>query len=346
MDVRNNSISDTPPPKFDLQPPTSAYSIVRWTSWWPISFLLPLAFMGFLHKGSITLRGYSYSFENIGHLVGLGSLLGVKIVLAVLLTELLSVGWAASSLRHMLVIRSASWWSDICVHSMMYIHLDQIIGVVLSFGISLFSFRWLHDIFVDATGIQFGLSNFPAAPQFIMSFIIYSFLDYWDHRMVHMRLFWPLHRFHHASTEFYVFTSNRVHPADISSVIVMTGPLVLLGVTPGVLAAVVLFRLYIGLILHSKISGDWGWFGRWVIYSPTGHRMHHLLDDSQPTCNFALIPIWDHLFGTWRGGGSQQSAIGVKTPYRHGAWFFTDLWRDYCDFLGEIRSLFGRPTRG
>jgi sterol desaturase/sphingolipid hydroxylase (fatty acid hydroxylase superfamily) len=257
------------------------------------------------------------------------------------------VGWAASSLRHMLVIRSASWRSDICVALLGYTRLERIVGIILSIGISLLSFRWLHNVLVGATGIRFGLDTLPEAPQFIISFVIYTFLDYWNHRIAHMRLLWPLHRFHHAPTEFYVFTSNRVHPADISPMFLITGPLILLGVTPDVLAAVLLFRVYIGLIQHSKIPGDWGWFGRWAIYSPTGHRMHHLLleDESQPNCNFALIPIWDRLFDTWRGGGSQQSVIGVNTPYRQGAWFFPDLWRDYCDFLGEFRSLFHRLRR-
>lgn len=224
--------------------------------------------------------------------------------------------------------------------------MSRIIGLILTFGTSLFSFGWLHDRLADPTGFRCGLDNLPRAPQFLIAFFIYSLLDYWDHRIAHMRVLWPLHRFHHAVEEFYIFTSNRVHPADASSIFIMIGALFLLGVAPGVLAAVGVFRMYIGWVQHSKIPGDRGWFGRWIIYSPVGHRMHHgLLNDSEPSCNFALVPLWDRFFGTWRGDGSQQTVIGVPTPCRHGAWFFPDMWRDYCDFLREMGSLLRRLGR-
>ena len=346
MSIIDQTILDKFQLRLGIRPSSSAHKIARWLSWWPISFLLPIGLVFFLHKGSITLHGYTYSYENLSRAVGLGSLLGIKVVLAVLLTELLIVGWAASSLRHMCMIRSASWWSDIGVTFMNNVHLDRIIAIALSFGLAFVSFNWLHDLLARVTGIQFGLNNFPTIPQFLISVIIYTFFDYWDHRLVHMRVFWPLHRFHHAATEFYIFTSVRVHPADITAFFIAIGPLVLLGIAPEVLFAVTLFRIYLGSIQHSQIQSDWGWFGRWVIYPPAGHRMHHMLDTSQPTCNFSLIPIWDHLFGTWRGGYSQQIAIGVSTPYRHGAWFFSDLWRDYCDFLKEARAFLHRLRPG
>jgi sterol desaturase/sphingolipid hydroxylase (fatty acid hydroxylase superfamily) len=45
-----------------------------------------------------------------------------------------------------------------------------------------------------------------------------------------------------------------------------------------------------------------------------------------------MAPIWDRLFGTWRGDADQSLAIGVDTPYRHGFWVGPDLLRDYLDF--------------
>jgi sterol desaturase/sphingolipid hydroxylase (fatty acid hydroxylase superfamily) len=316
------------------------------TRWWPVSLLLPLACVVFLQEVGITIGRYRYSFQNLDHWAHVGVVLASELLLAVFATELLSVGWAESSLRHLLVVRTASFWTDVCMFFVVHTHLNRLISLILTFGITLFSFGWLHARLADATGFRFGLDNLPRAPQFLIAFLIYSLLDYWDHRIAHMRVLWPLHRFHHAADEFYIFTSNRVHPADVSGTFIMIGPLVLLGVAPDVLVAVGVFRMYIGWVQHSKIPGDLGWFGRWVIYSPVGHRMHHaLLNDSEPACNFALVPLWDRLFGTWRGGGSQQSVVGVSTPYRHGAWFFHDLWRDYCDFLREMRSLLRRLGR-
>jgi len=293
-----------------------------------------------LFKGSIIVHGHTYSYERLIGAVGAGSLLGIKVTLAASVTELLSVGWKASSIRHMFAIRSSSWRTDVGVTIMDTVHLSRILARVMSFGLAFVSFNWLRDLLTGATGIQFTLGNLPTVPQFLLGFFAYTFFDYWDHRLAHTRVLWPLHRFHHAATEFYVFTSQRVHPADISGIFVIVAPLVLLGISPDILFALTVFRVYLGSIQHSKIQSDWGWFGRWFIYSPTGHRLHHLLlaDDTQTTCNFGLIPLWDHLFGTWHGGGNQQLPIGVNTPYRHGAWFFPDLWRDYCEFLGECRS--------
>jgi sterol desaturase/sphingolipid hydroxylase (fatty acid hydroxylase superfamily) len=349
MEIRDDLISVTLPPEpGDFQPESWARNLIRsirrGISSWPVSLLLPLACVVFLQEGGITIGGYS--FEHLVHSARLGVVLGSQLLLAVIAAELLSVGWAESSLRHLLFVRTASFWSDLCVFFAIHLHLSRIIALILTFGITLFSFDWLHDRLADATGFRGGLDNLPRAPQFLIAFLFYSLFDYWDHRIMHMRVLWPLHRFHHAADEFYIFTSNRVHPADVSPIFIMTGPLVLLGAAPDIIAAVVVFRMYIGWIQHSKIPGDWGWFGRWVFYPPAGHRMHHdLLNDSEPACNFALVPLWDRLFGTWRGGGSQQSVIGVPTPYRHGAWFFPDMWRDYCDFLGEMRSLLRRLGR-
>jgi len=336
---------DFPPTPVNPPSPSSG-RLFHWMSWWPISFILPIGIVYWLHAGSISFHGHVYSIETLSQTGRIGSLRGLEAIAAALLTELLSVGWAASSLRHMCKVRSASWWSDIGVAAMTGLHLGRIVAIVLSFGLAFFSFYWLRDVLAGATGIQFGLKDLPAIPQLAVGILIYTFLDYWDHRLMHLRIFWPLHRFHHAATEFYVITSVRVHPGDITPVFLMVGPLVLLGIAPESLVAVTLFRLYLGLIQHSKITSDWGWFGRWVVFPPSGHRMHHMLDTSLPTCNFALIPLWDHSFGTWRGPYSQEVPIGVAAPYRHGAWFFSDLWRDYCEFLKEARAFVLRHRPG
>jgi sterol desaturase/sphingolipid hydroxylase (fatty acid hydroxylase superfamily) len=351
MEIRDDLISVTLPPEpGGFQPPSWALGFVRFIrrgiSWWPVSLLLPLACVVLLQKGGIAIGGYRYSFQDLEHLARAGVVFASELLLAAFATEILSVGWAESTLRHLLFVRTPSFWSDICVFFAIHLNLTRIIALILTFGISLFSFEWLRDRLVDATGFRGGLDNLPRAPQFLIAFFIYSLFDYWDHRMMHTRVLWPLHRFHHAAEDFYIFTFSRIHPADVTGIFLLIGPLVLLGVAPEVIVAVRIFRNYIGWIQHSKMPGEWGWFGRWVMYSPVGHRTHHdLLNYSEPASNFAMVPFWDRLFGTWRGGGSQQSVIGVPTPYRHGAWFIPDMWRDYCDFLRELRSFLRRLGR-
>ena len=58
-----------------------------------------------------------------------------------------------------------------------------------------------------------------------------------------------------------------------------------------------------------------------------------------PTGHFAICPIWDHLFGTWRGAADPSEPIGVDTPYRHSLWIAPDMVRDYWHFW---KGLVGR----
>jgi sterol desaturase/sphingolipid hydroxylase (fatty acid hydroxylase superfamily) len=99
------------------------------------------------------------------------------------------------------------------------------------------------------------------------------------------------------------------------------------------MVAVNLLVLGLGFLIHSRIDSDWGWIGRWVVQSPTHHRLHHVLDIStRPVGHFSMTPIWDRLFGTWRGDADQSLVIGVDTAYRHGFWIAPDILRDYWHF--------------
>jgi sterol desaturase/sphingolipid hydroxylase (fatty acid hydroxylase superfamily) len=132
-----------------------------------------------------------------------------------------------------------------------------------------------------------------------------------------------------------VLNSVRIHPAAFTSVMSATLPAVLFQTSPDVIADVMLFVITLRYVIHSRIDSDFGWVGRWIIQSPVHHRLHHVLDMSRPTGHFAITPIWDHLFGTWRSDADevdQTLVIGVDTPYRHGAWIGPDVWRDYLDF--------------
>ena len=53
---------------------------------------------------------------------------------------------------------------------------------------------------------------------------------------------------------------------------------------------------------------------------------------TEPSRHFAMAPIWDRLFGTWRGTADPALVIGVAQPYRHGFWIVPDLLRDYWHF--------------
>jgi sterol desaturase/sphingolipid hydroxylase (fatty acid hydroxylase superfamily) len=259
------------------------------------------------------------------------------IVPATFAGELALVGWAKSSIRRVLVAPSRSVFSDIAVYVITVTKIFRFISIVVSFGVVAISADWIHERLVQYTGLPLSVSEFPLWAQILSLFIVYTFFDYWGHRADHSRTFWPLHRFHHAAEDFCVLTTDRRHPADFTGAIVACSIIVL----GGSVNAFLIMNVIVSVqrhVIHSHIDSDFGWVGRFLIQSPRHHRLHHVLDITDGVGNFGLLPIWDRLFGTWREAPQEDWAIGVSTPYRHGAWINVDMWRDYVDFWAGLKS--------
>ena len=208
----------------------------------------------------------------------------------------------------------------------------DVVGKLMTLGVSMVSGVWIHDRLAAMLGVPLNLATLPLALQVLAYFFVYTFFDYWTHRLDHSRYFWPIHRYHHAADDFLVVTASRQHPAAFTGIFLINVPMAILGATPAVMIYVNVVTIALGFLIHSRIDSDWGWIGRWVVQSPNHHRLHHVLDMSEPTGHFAMAPIWDRLFGTWRGDADQTLEIGVDTPYRHGFWLVPDLLRDYWHF--------------
>jgi sterol desaturase/sphingolipid hydroxylase (fatty acid hydroxylase superfamily) len=208
-------------------------------------------------------------------------------------------------------------------------------------GASVISGVALRDWLSARTGFAIDPSALPLTLQVVVYFAAYSFFDYWAHRLGHTRLFWPLHRYHHAAEDFCVINGVRSHPAGFIGIFLLNVPMPLLGASAGVMIWVNVIVTALGFLIHSRIESGWGWIGRTLVQSPLHHRLHHKLDMSQPTGFFSMVPVWDHLFGGWSECRDTGVEIGVDTTYAHGFWLVPDLMRDYCDFW---KGLVGRRT--
>jgi len=281
---------------------------------------------------SATLFGHHFFINNFrGRLQSDGFLFAILLP-TLSLVELVFVGWKDSSLRHIFTTLSPSSRADIVWAAMSHSRIKIMLGAIFGLGIIFLTGEPLHIWIAHTTGINITIATWPMIAQSIIMFVLYSFFDYWNHRLDHTRLFWPLHRYHHAPDTFCIVTSVRSHPGAITGIVGVALPVAILQVSPDALAGSVMFTLILRYIIHSRINSTFGWIGRYVIQSPNHHRLHHILDMSQPVGHYGLVPIWDHLFGTWRGDADQSLAIGVSTPYRQGAWFLPDILRDYCEF--------------
>jgi sterol desaturase/sphingolipid hydroxylase (fatty acid hydroxylase superfamily) len=300
---------------------------------WGIARLLP-------DNGSLNLLGHTISADDLQHRVFIRLLTCVGIIPTIFVVELCLVGWRESSLRH-LIGHPPSSLTDLACFVCLETRVLNTLGVVMSLGFILISGAWLHGFLYQATGLSLSIGWMPTAFQFVIFFLVYSFADYWNHRADHSAYFWPLHRFHHAADEFCIFNSVRVHPAGLITIVTFTVlPTALLDASPRIVVDVGLAVAVLRYVIHSRIDSNWGWVGRWLLQSPVHHRLHHILDTTEPTGHFSLVPLWDHMFGTWRGDTDQSLAIGVATPYRHGLWLGPDLWRDYRDFVKSLAGIF------
>lgn len=299
------------------------------------------------------------TFRVLGHVLGpadlahrllrRGLLLGLLLP-ALLAIELALEGWEESSLRRLLAQRPRSAWSDLAVFLFWSAPGHTVVAAVLSLGVVLLPAHWLHQALAGATGLSIDLDSWPLALQVGVLILVYSFFDYWQHRLDHSAWFWPLHRYHHSAEDFCVLTSVRVHPAGITAIVAGVLPAVLIGVSEDALFWLATLIATVRYVIHARINSDFGWIGRWVIQSPLHHRLHHKLDTTLPASNFSLVPVWDRLFGTWADACDPHVPIGVTAPYRQGVWVVPDLLRDYRDFwlalIGRYRDESGEaPVR-
>jgi sterol desaturase/sphingolipid hydroxylase (fatty acid hydroxylase superfamily) len=292
--------------------------------WW-LTSLLP-------DRLSLALAGHSFTLKNVHHRIVSDGALVFLLLPSALWIELAFVGWERSSIRQLIFRRTSSMNTDLAVFVLGQGHVLDIAGRLLMLGASMISGLWIRDWLSATFGLSINLPAMPMVLEVVAFFFVYSFFDYWTHRLDHTRLFWPLHRYHHSAEEFCVVTSTRQHPAAFTPVFLINIPMAVLGAPAEVMIYVNVITIALGFLIHSRIDSNWGWVGRWIVQSPNHHRLHHKLDMSYKTGHFAMAPIWDHLFGTWYGEADQSLAIGVAEPYRQGLWIVPDMLRDYWHF--------------
>lgn len=294
-------------------------------AWWAVVNLLP---------DQVTLHAFGKTkvVSDVHNRIVTGIGLVAAILPTALWIECLVVGWRRSSARALIFGPTMSMRTDLAVLVLSQGHVLDLVGKAMMLGLSMISGMAIRDWIQARTGFAVDLTSLPFAAQLVIYFYVYTFFDYWTHRLDHSRFFWPLHRYHHSAQDFCVVTSARQHPAAFSAFFVINLPLAILGATPAVMIFVSVLVTTVGFLIHSQLTSDWGWVGRWVIQSPLHHRLHHKLDMAEPTGHFAMAPIWDRLFGTWRGTADPALVIGVAQPYRHGFWIVPDLLRDYWHF--------------
>jgi sterol desaturase/sphingolipid hydroxylase (fatty acid hydroxylase superfamily) len=307
-------------------------------AWWAVVRFAP-------DQASVRVLGKIHLIRALHErILGPGALM-LLILPSTLWLEVLAIGWARSSVRQLLFEPNASNKMDLACFFIGQTPLLNGLGRLMTLGLSMLSGMKVHDWLIATFGLSIDPSPLPFAVQVVLYFFVYTFFDYWTHRVDHSRYFWPLHRYHHSTEDFCVVSTARTHPAAFTSIFLINMPMAVLGASPEVMIDVNVVTIALGFLIHSRIDSNFGWIGRWIVQSPNHHRLHHILDQTVPTGHFAMAPIWDHLFGTWRGEADQTLVIGVAEPYRQGLWIAPDLLRDYFDFLKGLAQPIARIPR-
>lgn len=237
---------------------------------------------------------------------------------AVLALDAVVLGWRRSALSH-LAQASRSARTDLLLAGLHEVGWSPLVMTFFSAGwmylIEQFAKQYQSLDLVGSLG--------PAWAQFIVVLVVTDFFDYWTHRISHdVDFLWETHKYHHSATHLSVLTGTREHALnEVFRHLVIVFPLAALGVPIKQYIAVRLFMYFIDLLQHSMVPWTYGWAGRWLVFSPVGHRIHHSPRPDQHTSNYGnILVIWDRLFGTWYDGTDTEVGIGLpNNPYNRQA---------------------------
>lgn len=159
----------------------------------------------------------------------------------------------------------------------------------------------------------------------VLGYLVITFIYYWWHRARHdVPILWRLfHQIHHSPQRIEIITSFYKHPLEIVVNGVLSSAIlyVLCGLSPASATLAVLLTGLAELVYHWNVNTP-HWIG-YIFQRPESHCIHHKTDwHSQ---NFADLPMWDMLFGTF-----------------HNPRQFSD----YCGFSGQGERRLMEMMRG
>jgi sterol desaturase/sphingolipid hydroxylase (fatty acid hydroxylase superfamily) len=154
------------------------------------------------------------------------------------------------------------------------------------------------DVFSGAPAFHLADLHMPVVEGFI-GWFVGTFFFYWWHRIRHLGGFWKLfHQVHHSPARIEAVTSFYKHPIEILSDSALAAAILylLLGAS---LEGAMWFNFFAAtgeFFYHSNFKSP-PWL-KYFIQTPELHSIHHQLDIHR--YNFADLPIWDRIFGTYK----------------------------------------------
>jgi sterol desaturase/sphingolipid hydroxylase (fatty acid hydroxylase superfamily) len=151
----------------------------------------------------------------------------------------------------------------------------------------------------------------------LVGYLVITFIYYWWHRWRHQSDFlWRwLHQVHHSPQRIEVITSFYKHPLELlaNSVLSSVTLYLLVGLGPEAASLAVLITGLAELFYHWNVPTPY-WLG-YLVQRPESHCVHH--EEGLHSYNYADLPLWDMLFGTFRNPRRWQGRCGFGPVGEH-----------------------------
>lgn len=252
-----------------------------------------------------------------------------------LIAEVWLLGYGKSTLKSILDDEQPSVRTDFLFL------LFRVSGLMMVFGL-IFSGGGLYVAadFIE-TALDFAilgtLDSF--ALQFLAMALLFSFVNYWFHRLLHTRLFWEIHKVHHSAENYNVLLPYRNHPVDfIFATFYAAAVFAFLGIGVEVLLAWLGANAVYQSMVHSHY--DWKQWLEYIFITPAAHRIHHSTAPDHYNSNFAIFSIWDRLFGTYIAPKGETINFGIPEPDQQDfntGHFFAEIMACFWRWIGLKR---------
>jgi len=190
-----------------------------------------------------------------------------------------------------------SWWKLKGV-------LFFILGAVLS---SVLPFLWADFMAKHALLNLSGLGMVGGAA---VGYVVFQLFTYWWHRLEHTSSFvWRwFHQMHHSAERIDIWGVLLFHPLDTAAFTVLTSVAysLVLGLSPEAAVLANVYGIFASFLQHANIRTP-RWLG-YIIQRPEAHGIHH--QRGVHGYNYADLPIWDMVFGTFRNPAVWQEQGG------------------------------------
>ncbi len=219
----------------------------------------------------------------------------------------IGVGLAMMAVEFLLKARPwpkvAGWWGRA-----LFLNAFQVVAVFLA-GSTWNPWLLRHRLFSGE-----GLGTVGGA---LVGYFAITFVYYWWHRWRHrVNFLWKwFHQVHHSPQRIEIITSFYKHPFEIFANSVLSSAILYLGVGVGPAAAALATTLtgLAELFYHWNVPTPY-WVG-FLIQRPESHCVHH--QKGVHHFNFADLPLWDMLFGTFKNPRVWKAKCGFGPKGEH-----------------------------